>query len=63
MLHSVLALGGIKVGRKGRGHRDGSRVAVGETVQAELQTLPGDAQRLPDILEDKQAEQSLNPNH
>lgn len=43
----------VIVGDESSSHHDRSRVAEGEVVQTELQTLPGAAQGLPDILEDK----------
>lgn len=52
----------MKIGDKGRSHCDRSRVAEGETVEAEHQALPGGSERLPNILKEKHGRQRVKPD-
>lgn len=50
----------VKVRGESRGHCDRGGVAKSEVVEAEYQALPGDAERLPDILKWTRNHSSLN---
>lgn len=52
----------MKIGDKGGSHRDRSRVAEGEIVEAEHQALPGSSEHLPNILKEKHGRQPVKPD-
>ena len=52
---SASVLAHVKVGGESSSHGDRCRVAKSKVVEPEHQTLPGDAERFPNILEEWQA--------